>query len=117
MTDSDEQLDETTPRRWRVTFGFIALLGSLILHAAAWAALDGQTLLLPPMFIFFTLDHQFALAVVTFLMCALDVALKRTPGRIVVLVLAIIVLYFVAASVRDYAKRGSGEAAVHGNHE
>jgi hypothetical protein len=110
VTDSDGQLDETRPRRWRVTFGFIALLGSLVFHVAAWAAMDGETLLLPPMFIFFTLDHQFALAVIVFLICALDVALKRTPGRIVVLVLAIIVLYFVAASVRESSRPGSGEA-------
>lgn len=84
-----EESPEEIPDRSRVTLGALALCLYALLFLGAWMALYRQMILLPPIFIFFMLDHPMAPAVVAVVVCAIDYARKRTPARLLFLLIAL----------------------------
>ena len=90
-------------RRWRPGFtpGAFALFVDAVLCVSAWAALAHDVILVPPLFIFFTLDHPLFLALLTLVICAVDFALERTEARAVILGVAVVFLVLAAVHVRN----------------
>lgn len=103
-------------RRFGITPGVFILLIDAILGVAAWVAMERQVYALPPLFVFFVLDHPLTLAIVTLLICGVDWALHLTPGRAICAGLAILLVCLAAFYVREEAKRQERFAPT-GHHE
>ena len=90
-------------RRPSFTLGGFALFIDAILCLAAWTALERQIFLVPPFFLFLTLDHPLFLALLTLVICAIEYAVDRNSTRAVLLVLAILLLLVAASHVHGDA--------------
>ena len=80
-----------------VPIAVLVLALEVLLLFAAWYSLEAGNPLLPPTIVFFTLDHALFVALVAFILCAIDYGVRRTPLRFVCAVIALILILVSAA--------------------
>jgi hypothetical protein len=101
-------MEEIEPRALRhpaITFGAFALFIDAVLCVSAWTALERQILLVPPFFVFLTLDHPLFPALLTLIICGIEYAIDHRAPRGLFLAIAIILVFLAAAHIRSEAGR------------
>lgn len=99
---TEQESENSVPKASRVTAGAIALLAAAILYVATLFALERQDFLLPPLLVFFTLEHPILPAVLALLVCLIDVVVRHTVTRLLFTGIAVLLLLLAFASADRY---------------